>query len=76
MGEQCALSDFDLGIVGGARWAGLRISKTANLLGDFDTKCLWRLERMVQITKKKKNIQCVALLWVATPCHDTSHMEL
>ncbi len=33
MGKKGDLSDFERGMVVGARWAGMSISKTANLLG-------------------------------------------
>ncbi len=33
MGKKGDLSDFERGMVVGARWAGLSISKTADLLG-------------------------------------------
>ncbi len=33
MGKKGDLSDFENGMVDGARWAGLSISKTADLLG-------------------------------------------
>lgn len=33
-------SDFESGINGGARWAGLRISQTADLLGFFIHKAI------------------------------------
>ncbi len=33
MGKKGDLSDFEHGMVVGARWAGLSISKTADLLG-------------------------------------------
>ncbi len=39
MGRKWDLSDFEHGMVVGARWAGLIISKTADLLGmghDFE----------------------------------------
>ncbi len=41
MGKKGDLSDFERGMVVGARWAGLCISKTADLLGFSRTTISW-----------------------------------
>ncbi len=38
MGKKEDLSDFERGMVVGARWAGLSISKNADLLGFWDQR--------------------------------------
>ncbi len=52
MGKKVDLSDFERGMVVGARWAGLSISKTADLLG-FSHTTISCLQRMV---RKRDNI--------------------
>ncbi len=44
MGKKGDLSDFERGMVVGARWAALSISKTADLLG-FSSKTISRIYR-------------------------------
>ncbi len=44
MGKKGDLSDFECGMVVGARWAGLSISKTADLLG-FSSTTISRVYR-------------------------------
>ena len=54
MGKKCDRSDFDCGLIFGARWAGLSISETAYLISwDFHA------QKSLEFTqnKKKKNIQ-------------------
>ncbi len=53
MGKKGDLSDFERGMLVGARRAGLNISKTADLLG-FSYTTISSLQRMV---RKRENIQ-------------------
>ena len=55
MGKKCDLSDFNCGMVVGARQGGLSISESAHLLGFSRTNRLWSLQR--NGAKKQKNIQ-------------------
>ena len=52
MGKKCDLSDFDRGMIVGARQGGLSISETADLLGFSCTTVSRSLQRMVRKTKK------------------------
>ena len=52
MGKGCDLSDFDCGMIVGARHGGLSISETADLLGFSLHNSLWSLQRMVRKNKK------------------------
>ncbi len=52
MGKKEDLSDFERGMVVGARWAGLSISKTADLLGFSHTTI--SLEFIENGPKKRK----------------------
>ncbi len=58
MGKKGDLSDFERGMVFGARRAGLSISKTADLLGFSSTT----------ISRVFPNIQWVAVVWTEMPC--------
>ncbi len=51
MGKKGGLSDFERGMVVGARRAGLSISKTADLLGFSRTTISRGLQRMVRKEK-------------------------
>lgn len=48
--EQCDLNDFDHSMTVSARWAGLSVSETANLLGGF-------MHSILEKKPQKKNIQ-------------------
>ncbi len=65
MGKKGDLSDFECGMVVGARRDGLSISKTAVLLVFSHTTISRVLQRMVQ---KKENIQWAAVVWTKMPC--------
>ena len=56
MGKKGDLSDFERGMVVGARQAGLSISETADLLG-FSHSTMSRVYRELSERKKKENIQ-------------------
>jgi len=58
------LSDFEHGIFVNARWAGLRISESADLLG-FSYIIISRVYRE---WSENENIQWVAVLWMKMPC--------
>ncbi len=51
MGKKVVLSDFERRMVVGARWAGLSISKTANLLGFLCTG-IFRVYRKWSVKNK------------------------
>ena len=62
MGKKCDLSDFDRGIIVGARQGAFRISETADLLG-------FHMQQFAENgAKKKKNIQRAAVLQAEIRC--------
>ncbi len=63
-GEERDLSDFERGMVVGARRAGLSISKTADLLGFSRT--ISRVYR--EWSEKEKIFQWAAVVWTKMPC--------
>ena len=69
-GEKCDLCDFDRGMIDGARWAGLSISVTTDLLGDHAQQSL---EFTQNVEKNKK--QCAAVLWTETPAERSQRPE-
>ncbi len=54
MGKKGDLRDFERGMVVGARWAGLSISKTADLLG-FSRTTISKVYR--EWSRERENIQ-------------------
>ena len=64
MGKKCDLSDFDCGMIVGARQAGLSISETADLLGFLHTT----VSSLVRMVQKTKSIQWATVLWTKTHC--------
>ena len=69
MGKKCDLCDFDRGMIVGARWAGLMICVTADLLGFshgqqslvFATQNLW-------CEKQKTSSECSSSVDTEMPC--------
>ncbi len=53
MGKKGDLSDFEHGMFVGARWAGVSISKTADLVG---FSCI-TISRFYREARKRENIQ-------------------
>ncbi len=68
MGKKEDLSDFERGMVVGARRTGLSISKTADLLGCTTISRVYR-EWSVE------NIQWAAVVWTKMPCWCQRRME-
>lgn len=60
---KCNLSFFDHGMVVGEREADLSVTKTADLL-EFSPTTVPNVDK----DWHKKNIQCVTVLQVETPC--------
>jgi len=65
MGKKGDLSNFERGMIVGARRASLSISQSAQLLGFSRTTIYWVYKEWC---KKGRNIQYVAVLWVKMPC--------
>ena len=60
MGEKRALSDFECGMVVGARRPGLSISEAADLLGFLHTT----MSRFYREWSEKEKISWVAVVWM------------
>jgi len=65
MGKKGDLSNFEHGMVVGARQAGLSISQSSQLLG-FSRTTISRVSK--EWCKKGKNIQYESVLWAKMPC--------
>ncbi len=64
MGKKGDLSDFERGMVVGARWAGLNISKTADLLGFSRTTISsvyreWSKKEKISSERKLCGLKCL-----------------
>jgi len=64
MGKKGDLSNFERCMVVGARWAGLSISQSAQLLG-FSHTTISRVYK--EWCEKEKNIQYATVLWAKMP---------
>ncbi len=64
MGKKGDLSDFERGMVVGARWVGLSISKTADLQGFSRTT----ISRVYREWLEKEKISSERQLWTKMPC--------
>ncbi len=64
MGKKGDLSDFECGMVVGARRTGLGISKTASLLGFLCTTISWVYREWTE----KEKISSERQLWMKMPC--------
>ncbi len=64
IGKKGDLSDFECGMVVGARRAGLSISKTADLLGFSQTT----ISRVYRECSEKEKISSERQLWTKMPC--------